>query len=66
MSAMWELARVHHHNLRDMDKESMLFRCFTCDSWFDLGLGAQLDRNFRVVTKGVAVCPIAQADLFDV
>lgn len=60
---VWEHARVQFHNLREIDRGSKLFRCFTCDAWFDGG--TQLDRNFNFVSTEIEQCPIAQVDLFD-
>jgi len=60
---LWQLAANQFHNLRDIDRDTRLFRCFTCDSWFDVGTG-QLDRNFNYIAKEPEICPIAQAMLF--
>ena len=60
--AVWERARVQFHNVRPMDRDTKLFKCFTCDAWFDNGL--HLDRNFVLVNTEIEQCPIAQVDLF--
>lgn len=61
---MFDHAKTQYHNLREMDRGLALFKCFTCDCWFDNGL--QLDRNFNLLSKsGIEQCPIAQVDLFD-
>jgi hypothetical protein len=63
MSAQWQLAQAMLHHVREIDKDSKLFRCFTCSCWFDHGI--QLDRNFVLITaEGIEQCPIAQIDLF--
>jgi len=54
-----------HHNVREIDKHTSLFRCFTCNCWFDQQTGYQLDCNFHVIDKEVRICPIAQAMMFD-
>jgi hypothetical protein len=64
MTAQWELAQIRFHNVREVDRKSKLFRCLTCNCWFDGEL--QLDCNFNLVSKeGIEQCPIAQVDLFD-
>lgn len=61
--SQFDQARVLHHNLRDVDRDAALFRCFTCSCWFD---GAQqLDRNFHSLGVEILICPIAQAMMFD-
>src|SRR5271165_5745210 len=54
--AVWERARAQYHNLRDMDRGAKLFKCFTCESWFDGGM--HLDRNFNFVGTEIEQCPI--------
>ena len=65
MSVQWQLAQTQFHNVSERDKDAKLFRCFTCDCWFDSGI--QVDRNFNLINAtGVEQCPIAQVDLFDI
>ena len=65
MSVQWQLARMQFHNVSERDKETQLFRCFTCNCWFDNGI--QVDRNFILISaEGIEQCPIAQVDLFDI
>ena len=59
---VWENARLQFHNVREMDRGTKLFKCFTCEAWFDGGL--HLDRNFNFISQEIEQCPVAQLDLF--
>ncbi len=59
----WDAARLQYHNLRESDKHAALFKCFTCNCWFDGQY--QLDHNFNVMGTEIHICPIAQAMMFD-
>jgi hypothetical protein len=59
----WQPAKNLFHNLRETDKYTALFKCFTCHAWFDGSV--QLDLNFHVTSTEVTICPIAQAMMFD-
>lgn len=61
---MWQKAEWQFHNIREMDRHTSLFKCFTCNAWFDAGMG-QLDLNFKFISKEPEICPIAQAMMFD-
>ena len=60
----WLEAIRQLHRVREIDAKVMMFRCFTCDCWFDGE--QQLDNNFKSLGTEVRICPIAQAMLFDV
>ncbi len=60
----WHTAKYLHHNVRECDMYTTLFKCFTCNCWFDGE--QQLDNNFKSLGTEVRICPIAQAMLFDV
>ena len=62
-NTMWQRAANQFHNLREMDKPTSLFRCLTCNAWFDANLG-QLDLNFKFIAEVPEICPIAQAMMF--
>lgn len=49
--------------MREIDAKAKMFRCFTCDCWFDGE--QQLDRNFNHIGTEVQTCPVAQAMLFN-
>jgi hypothetical protein len=59
----WTRAKEQWHNIRDMDRDTIPFRCFTCSSWFDGQ--QQLDRNYNHIAVEIQICPIAQQDVFD-
>ena len=59
----WLEAIRQLHRVREIDAKVMMFRCFTCDCWFDGE--QQLDRNFNHISTEVQTCPVAQAMLFN-